>query len=186
MKVEFLGVKGTWREVANSCNTTIGKEAGVKEPSSQWKRRLLMSEHSPIRQISIKWKWTDLLYWVSVHLVRHWLGIVHWVSTQRSDRTGVSRNDLPQGSFVIHEAEANAQSIINISRKRLCNCASPETREAWKAFLYEVKDKEPELYSVCVPECVYRGFCPEFYSCGYHKTESFTNQLQQYRKGINE
>ena len=186
MKVEFLGVKGTWREVANSCNTTIGKEAGVKEPSSQWKRRLLMSEHSPIRQISIKWKWNDLMYWVSVHLVRHWLGIVHWVSTQRSDRTGVSRNDLPQGSFVIHEAEANAQAIINISRKRLCTCASKETREAWQSFLEELKDSEPELYSVCVPECVYRGFCPEFYSCGFHKTESFTIRLEEYRKGINQ
>lgn len=89
--------------------------------------------------------------------------------------------------MVNHECEGNAQAIINISRKRLCNCASPETREAWKLFLDEVvKPNEPELYSVCVKECIYRGFCPEFKSCGYHKTEAYKKELQEYRKGINE
>jgi hypothetical protein len=31
MRCEFLGKKGTWREVANSANTTIGLEAGDKK-----------------------------------------------------------------------------------------------------------------------------------------------------------
>lgn len=67
MFVKFLGAKGTWREVANSANTTINKEAGIKEPSSLWKRRMLLCEHSPIRQMIVKWKWYDLKYWISVH-----------------------------------------------------------------------------------------------------------------------
>ncbi len=185
MKVEFLGSKGTWREVANSANTTINKEAGVKEPSAQWKRRMLLCEHSPIRQILVKCKWSELKYWISVHFVRHKFGIEHWVRTQRTDRTNVDRDELPQGNNVEHEFEANAQAIISISRKRLCNQASKETREAWIAVLESIKENQPELYSVCVPDCIYRGWCYEFKSCGYHKTQEFQNRLSEYRKDIN-
>lgn len=186
MKVEFLGTKGTWREVANSANTTINREAGVKDPSSQWKRRMLLCEHSPIRQIQLKCKWYDLKSWISVHFVRHKIGIEHWVRTQRTDRTGIDRDDLPQGNLVEHEIEANAQAFINISRKRLCNQASKETREAWKAILESVKVEQPELYSVCVPDCIYRGYCYEFRSCGYNKSEEFQKKIYEYRNGINE
>ena len=124
--------------------------------------------------------------WVSDHFVRHKFGIEHWVKTDRTDRTGINREELSQCSLTTHEIEVNAQAIINISRKRLCNCASPETRDAWKIFLDSFKDKEPELFNVSVPECIYRGFCPEFKSCGYHKSEDYKNKLIEYRKGINE
>jgi hypothetical protein len=186
VRVEFLGSKGTWREVANSANTTINKEAGTKEPSGQWKRRMLLCEHSPIRQIIIKCKWYDLKSWVSVHFVRHKFGIEHWVRTQRTDRTNINRDELPQGNLVEHEIEANVQSIINISRKRLCNQASKETREAWKAVLESLKEDQPELYSVCVPDCIYRGWCYEYKSCGYHKTAEFQERLNEYRNSIND
>ena len=181
-----MGSKGTWREVADSANTTIHREAGEKEPSSKWKRRMLLCEHSPIRQLFIKCKWYDLKYWVSVHFVRHKVGIEHWVRTQRTDRTHIDRDELPQGSLVEHEFEANAQAMITISRKRLCNQAAGETREAWQAVLESIKEEQPELYSVCVPDCIYRGWCYEFRSCGYFKTEEFRKRLEEYRKGINE
>lgn len=185
MKVVIKEINGTWKSIKDTTLTTIGKNTG-KEPDSNWKRKLLMSEHSPIRRLKVNWKWFDLKYWVSVHFVRHKIGIEHWVSTQRTDRTNIVRDELPQNSFVMHEAEADAQAIINISRKRLCNCASKETREAWQEVLNELKKYEPELVSVCVKECVYRGFCPEFISCGYHKTEAYKKELEEYRKGINE
>lgn len=187
MKVKFLGKKGTWREVANSCNTTIHKEEGGKEPSSVWKKRILLSEHSPIRQISFKWKWIDLKYWVSVHLVRHWLGIIHWVRTQRTDRTNIDRNELKQSAFVEHEAEANIQALINISRKRLCFQASSKTREAWEKVVEIIKKVDKEIGSVLVKECVYRnGLCPEFKTCGYNKTEKFKKELEEYTEIIKE
>jgi len=186
MNVIFKRTKGTWREIADAARTTIHMREGTKEPSSLWKRRMLLCEHSPIRQLILKWKWENLKSWISVHLVRHKFGIEHFVSTQRTDRTGIDRNKLPQDSLVTHEAEANAQAIINISRKRLCNSASHETREAWQAFLNSFKDKEPELYRCCVRDCIYRGYCYEFKSCGYHKTEKFEKELQKYREGINE
>jgi len=185
MRVKLLNVLGTWRNVADSARTTIGEEAGIKEPKSHWKRRMLLAEHSPIRRIHISWKWYDLMYWVSVHFVRHKFGIEHYVKTQRTDRTGDDRNTIPQGALVNHECEANLQAIINISRKRLCKLASSETREAWLIFLTEMSKQESELRSVCVPDCVYRGWCYEFKSCGYHLTPAFRNHIDTYRRNIN-
>ena len=186
MEVKLKRVDADWRNVADVARTTIGKEEGNGEISSSWKRRMLLCEHSPIRLIRIQWKWINLKSWVSVHFVRHWLGITHWVKSQRNDRQSeYDRNSARQDTEVIHEAEANAQSIINISRKRLCSCASTETREAWIEFLNSFKDEEPELRSVCVKECIYRGFCPEFKSCNFYKTEQYKKELDEYRKNIN-
>ena len=186
MKIELREYYDRWQSIKNATLNTISLNKGAY-PDSEYKRRLLMSEHSPIRKLTFGWRWVDIKSWVSVHICRHKFGIDHFVSTRRTDRTGTDRNELRQDELINHECEANAQAIINISRKRLCHCASPETREAWKKFLDEiVKPNEPELHSVCVKECVYRGFCPEFKTCGYHKTKAYKKELQEYRKGINE
>ncbi len=183
LSLKFVKTRSVWRDVADAARTTVRKEEGQREPSSAWKRRILLSEHSPIRQMVFKWKWHNLKYWVSVHFVRHKVGIEHFVSTQRTDRTGVNRNESPQSALVDHECVANAQALITISRKRLCRQASPETLQAWRMLLDELRASEPELASVCVPECVYRGFCPEFTSCGYAASEAFRQALAAYRSG---
>jgi hypothetical protein len=184
MKIELRNYMDSWQDIKNATMNTIGKNTG-KYPTEEWKRELLLSEHSPIRKLKISWRWLDLKYWVSVHLVRHWLGIVHFVSTQRTDRTGLSRDELPQDSLVNHECEANAQSLINISRKRLCNCASLETRQAWQLVKDKVSEVEPELAKCMVKDCIYRGHCFEMFSCNYHKTDAFKKELEEYRRGIN-
>jgi len=153
MKIDFVEIKGTWRNVVDSARTTLGMDNSIKDPSPLWKKRILLAEHSPIRQLIIKWKWVDLKYWVSVHFIRHKIGIEHFVKTQRADRTGINRDELAQESLVDHECIANAQALINISRKRLCYRASPDTMQAWKALLKEIEKKEPEIVKVCVPEC---------------------------------
>ena len=87
MKTKIIKIKGDWQEVVNDCRATVGKEPVGKEPSHEWKQKILISEHSPIRDISIKWFWKQMKHWVSVHWVRH-----KWecfVRTQRSDRTGI-------------------------------------------------------------------------------------------------
>lgn len=170
----------TWQEVKDATMNTIGKNTG-KYPDSKWKRQLLLSEHSPIRLLKFRWRWFNLKSWVSVHFVRHKIGIDHFVKTQRTDRTGINRDELPQGALVNHEADANAQALINISRKRLCSCASPETRIAWQEVKDEVAKTEPELASCMVKECIYRGFCPEMFSCGYTDTEAYRKELYEYR-----
>lgn len=183
MKIELRDYTDKWQTIKNATLNTINLNKG-KYPESEYKRRLLLSEHSPIRKLTIGWRWIDLKSWVSVHICRHKFGIDHFVSTRRTDRTGTDRNELRQDELINHECEANAQAIINISRKRLCHCASPETREAWKKFLDEiVEPNEPELRSVCVKECVYRGgLCPEVFPCGYNKTDAFKKELKEYWK----
>ncbi len=180
-KVKFMKKVGSWREVADAARTTIRLDEGVKEPSPRWKKRILLAEHSPVRKLCFNWKWVDLPYWVSVHFVRHKFGIEHFVSTQRTDRTGEDRNSKSQDAPVVHECFANAQAVMFISRRRLCGQASPETRAAWKLVVDEIAKVEPEVASCCVPECVYRGFCPEFKSCGYVDTEAFRRQIEAYR-----
>ena len=186
MQVKFIAKLGTWRGVADAARTTINMDSGDGEPSSSWKRRILMSEHSPIRKIIFSWKWIDIPFWSSVHFVRHKIGAEHFVGTQRSDRTGQNRNNKPQSAPVVHEEFDNIQAIITISRKRLCGQASEETRQAWRMFLDEViRQEEPELYIACVPECVYRnGLCPEYRTCGYNKTLEFEEQLKKYLEGF--
>ena len=182
MKVEILNYTDNWQSVKNAAMNTIGVDEG-QYPSPKWKRELLIAEHSPIRLVELTVRITDVPYWVVMHFVRHKVGIEHFVSTQRSDRTGVQRDDLPQGALVDYTFRMNAQAMIAISRKRLCHQASKETREAWKMVLQAVREVEPELFSVCVPECVYRGFCPEMRSCGQAYGNAFRIRRIAYQHG---
>ncbi len=181
-RILFFQHEDNWQDIKNATMNTVGKTKGAY-PDSAWKRKLILAEHSPIRKMKFAWRWVDLPYWVSVHFVRHKFGIEHFVKTQRTDRTGTDRTELPQGAPVNHECEADGQAMINISRKRLCNCASPETRAAWQLVKDEVAKVEPELASCMVRECVYRGFCPEMFSCGFAETEQFKKEREAYIKG---
>lgn len=176
---EYIDV---WPKVKRSARTTISKDGDGAYPTDSWKKTILLAEHSPIRRIRFSWRWEKLKSWVSVHFVRHKFGIEHWVSTQRSDRTGVNRDKSPQDTPVLHQCEANAQALIFISRRRLCNQASPETRAAWMEVKEKVEAVDPILASVMVPECIYRGFCPEFTSCGYVNSEEYSKRLKEYRE----
>lgn len=179
--IKWFEYEDVWDKVKRSARTTINREGNGKYPTDKWKKQILLAEHSPIRKIKVAWKWENLKSWVSVHFVRHKFGIEHWVTTQRTDRTGVNRDESPQSTPVSHECEADAQALINISRKRLCSQASPETRAAWKEVIEEVRKTDPVLASVCRRECVYRGFCPEMYPCGYANTDAFKKELEEYR-----
>lgn len=170
-----------WNKVLNAARNTVNKNPINKTPSSEWKRKILLAEHSPIRKLRFEFTFESIKSWVSVHLVRHKIGIEHFVTTQRDDRTGQDRDSKSQDSKVSHEIDVNAQAVINISRKRLCLQSHKETREVWETFLENIKDSEPELRSVCVRECIYRGFCPEMKPCGYSETDYFQDKLKEYR-----
>lgn len=181
MMIEWWKWKDVWPDVKQAARTTISKDGTGAYPTDSWKKTILLAEHSPIRKIRFSWRWKDLKSWVSVHFVRHKFGIEHWVSTQRSDRTGNDRDASRQDTPVNHECEANAQALIFISRRRLCSQASPETRAAWQEVKENVAKCDPILASVMVPECIYRGFCPEFRSCGYVDTPQYREALEKYR-----
>jgi hypothetical protein len=165
MKKKIIKIKGDWQEVVDDCRATVGKESLGKEPSKEFKRGILVSEHSPIRDIIVKWKWENMPHWVTVHWVRHkW---EKFVRTQRTDRTGVDRTKLPQDEPQNFVGEANSQHLIDTWRKRLCYMASPETRQYAEDFKKALKEIQPELSDVLVPNCVYRCGCPEMNGCGW-------------------
>ena len=167
MKTEIIKIKGDWCEVVDDCRATVGKKGLGKEPSEKFKRAILIAEHSPIRDISVKWRWSSMPHWVTVHWVRHkW---EKFVRTQRADRTGIDRTKLPQDEPQDFTGEANTQHLIDTWRKRLCYQASPETREYAEDFKAALHEAEPEIADILVPNCVYRGGCPEMTTCGLWK-----------------
>ena len=184
IKVTVTDVGGSYRDVADAARTTIGLEEGNKEVSDNYMLRMYRAEHSPIRLREFKIVIENCPSWVATHFVRHHIGVEKFVSTQRTDRTGVDRNKLPQDSPVRLQMNCNAQAMINISRKRLCNQASKETRMIWKKVLEELRKIDKPLYDSCVSECIYRGHCPEYKGCGYNKTTNFDIELSIYRGKI--
>jgi hypothetical protein len=161
-----------WKKIKSGCMTTISKEAGENEPSSKWKRKLLMCEHSPLRRGTVSWKWPEIPYAISTHFARHHIGCEKFVATEREDRTGVPREERSQMNPVMMEMDANIQALINISRKRLCTCADPTTRKYWMAVLEAVREYDEDIFWACVPECVRDGGCPEYQPCGFYEALS--------------
>jgi hypothetical protein len=153
-----------WQWVRRCTLNTVGKHS-TSIPTDEWKIKLLEAEHSPIRELWFGFK-MEIPYWVSVHFVRHHIGVNHYVQTQRSDRTGINREDLPQGQLVSHIMSVNAQELVFMSHKRLCKQASPETRLVMQMIVDEVIKECPEFKSVLVPLCAYRnGKCTEMFPC---------------------
>lgn len=183
-RLDHLQRVTSWKRVLNAARRTVGKEYLDKEPSTSWKAKVLLAEHSPIRLLEYDFGWNKIRQWVTTHLVRHHEGVEKFVHSQRSDRRELpcDRDHIFQGAKNDMDMTCNAQAMINISRKRLCNCASKETREAWKMVMDELTFVDPILRNKCVPECVYRGFCPELNSCGYWKTVQFKKDLAEYRR----
>ena len=174
----------SWERVLNAARKTVGKRPISKEPSDSFKKKILLAEHSPIRLLEYDISLEDVKQWVTVHLVRHHEGCEKFVHSQREDRRefDIPRDALPQGSLNDMDMTCNAQALINISRKRLCSCASKETREVWQQVKDEITKIDPVLASKMVRECVYRGFCPEFdRCCGYCFTKNFKQELRDYR-----
>lgn len=182
-----------WSEVLDAARFTVNKSDLGKEPSDVFKTKIITAEHSPIRSLIFEITLYNIPTWVSQHIARHdafaghnvreGASDTHYVATQRSDRTGVDRSGLSQEESVDHRILLNAQDLITISRKRLCNCASPETRFVWQKVKEEIRKIEPELASRMVRECVYRGFCPEMKPCGFNRTQDYNDELFNYRIG---
>lgn len=62
--VKITRVDVDWLRIKSACMTTISKQAGC-EPSREWKRKLLICQHSPIRRGVVSWKWEEIPYAIS-------------------------------------------------------------------------------------------------------------------------
>ena len=158
-----------WEWCKTCTLNTVGKKS-VNAPTNEWKRQLIASEHSPLRELWFGIKMT-IPYWVSVHYCRHHEGVSHYIQSQRNDRQDkYDRTQAPQGEMVSHIMSVNAQELMFIARKRLCYQASPETRQVMEEICRKVIEVNPEFEGFLEPLCSYRnGKCTEFYPCGYNK-----------------
>lgn len=196
-----------WEYALDATRMTSGKPLTGKVPSDAFIRRSIMAEHSTIKVVQYRVIIRNLHQWVGVHLVRH-EHMLPYICTQRNDRNSSinslvekilgellqmiraeqpdfsARNLLPQGANNDHMFWLNAQTFINISRRRLCHAASKETQQVWNAVLAELQKVDPILTDFLVPMCVYRGFCPEYESCGYCMTDAFRENVISYRNLI--
>lgn len=158
-----------WDLALDCARETERKEPIGKEPTDGFKRFICEAEHSPLRAVTFKVRLVNIPYFASVHLVRHKFGVEHFVSTQRTDRTGEDRNKKTQDSLVNHTMILNAQELMFISRRRLCAKADPTIIHIWATVCKMVKAIDPILGDYLVPMCHYRHCCPERVSCGYYK-----------------
>lgn len=172
-KVEILKhpTSEDWMLAKKCTLVTVGKDSDIA-PTDEWKVKLLKANHSPIRTLEFCFRISNVPYWVVGHLVRH-VHAIPFVRSQRDDRqSAYRREDAPQGAPVDFCWFMNAEELITIAHKRLCNQASPETRAVVQAICDEVVKVNPEFKELLVPLCEYRnGLCTEFHPCGKYKNK---------------
>ena len=54
-----------WDKVLKTARSTVSKEDTGKEPSDDFKRKIIIAEHSPIRKLLFEVTWINIPYWVS-------------------------------------------------------------------------------------------------------------------------
>ena len=182
IKTTFNWINTDWKRVKNHCRTTDNKEFTENEATEIFKKKLLISEHTPIRLIEFDWSWKQIPYWVSTEWSRH--KFEKFISTQRDDRLkdNISRNDKPQGALVNFDGYANEQNMIDAERKRLCYQATSEARQLGESFKIELHITHPLESNVLVPNCIYRCGCPEFNKCGFF--DKFKEWVEDNNKEI--
>lgn len=161
MEVKVIKWDVDWKEIKNMARTTISLKDSNKRPTTEWIRKMLIAEHSVLRHSLITIEIEGIPYAMMGHLVRHSVGVTPYVSTSREDRTGIKREERSQMDLVNMRMDLNIQSLINISRKRLCHQADTLTRQIWEEVVYKVSEYDEDVAWACVPEGIRTCGCPE-------------------------
>ena len=152
-------------------------------------RKWVVTEHSPIRGLQFEIVFEGLPAYIANHLKTHFEGF----SLQISES---NRRDYPSryGKTVTRDGEApirhgmvcNAQSLINVSRKRLCSGADSFTIKVWMKVKEAMMEVNKDVAEHMVVECIYRGgICPEIYhKCKYNSTPHFKREFKKYISGF--
>ncbi|MBR6130851.1 MAG: FAD-dependent thymidylate synthase [Bacteroidales bacterium] len=178
--------------------------------SSQSLLSIYKSEHSPVRTQMFWVELKNIPLASSTHILRHHVGSTPYQLSCRDDRNG-GYNHFPDriGNIVemINAGELenaidelnwlkdnadrqtpvnlglflNAQSLIDMSKLRLCSQAHKETLTIFRALKAKIAEVDPSLAYVMVRKCVYRGgICGEPRCCGFNSTEAFKKELGDY------
>lgn len=68
MEVKVIKFDVDWLEIKNLCRETIGMKDSKLEPNDEWKRKLLIAEHSPLRHSLITVDIQNVPFYVMGHL----------------------------------------------------------------------------------------------------------------------
>lgn len=167
--IEKLTDESLMRELASE--TTGGKECKVSLA------RMYAAMHSPARSQMFTVRMENIPTFVSVHLVRHKIGVEHFVKSNREDRGGDGKAD--RDTPVNHTMLINAEAIVHMAHKRLCQKAHPKTVGLVEQIKFTLEAVDPELAKLMVPLCVYRnGLCDELPKpCGFNKTIKIATEV---------
>ena len=143
------------------------KDTPKNGPSEKLVHDCLNARHSPIRVLNFAFLIEDIPSNTSVHLCRH-VHAVPFVSSLRNDRQNRMDGDkAPRDTPVDMIFYCNAEELMTIANKRLCNKAAPMTRKVVQMMCLEALGRMPELAGLLVPICQYHnGVCHEIESCG--------------------
>ena len=67
LKTQIRKVDADWRDVKNECRNTSNKDATNNPATKEFIKKILVSEHSPIRLVRIKWRWEGIKSWIATH-----------------------------------------------------------------------------------------------------------------------
>lgn len=145
---------------------TEGKDTNVL-PTEKWLYRILDARHSPIRELKFVFRFTNLPSYIATHLARH----IHarpYIQSQRNDRQNkYDRRKAPQDAPVKMMWSMEAEELMIVFNKRLCNKADPATIAVVKGMRTLVVQEAPYMDDFCVPMCEYHGgICHEMKPCG--------------------
>lgn len=156
-----------WPLVYDAARATQGKTPIHKMPTDEWKRKMMLSPHSPIRALQFFIQ-VRLPYFVQGHITRHKIGVEFFCGSQRNDRQDrYDRRAARQDTPVIMGMLVNADALRFISRRRLCNKADPDTRKVWNLVVEAVRNIDPIVAEACHPDCWWNGGrCFEPMPCG--------------------
>lgn len=198
----YKDIKEMWATVLDDARTTIGKDEKGQYPSEKFKKDILMSKHSPIRGLIFEVYMEDVPYHITQQFSRHHIALdsnpnmqfsediistdmEHFAQTSRECRTGKPRNERRQDDPVRYKFRANAQGLMDASKKRLCYEADKGAVKLWRLVKTGISDICPELADRMQAECVCVGFCPEvssLISCKYTELESYDIMRRSYIK----
>jgi hypothetical protein len=171
-----------WLLARKLARITVNKQDINTEVSSSLKKKLVILEHSPLREIRYLIELFGIPTTTAQQMSRHRIAIQgssdfmqenvkptdveHFVTSQRPDICGKERGS--QLTPVNYSFTANVNGLIDMSKVRLCLKAESSTIKIWSNVVNQIKNIDNEAGQSFVQLCVYRGFCPYFkQSCGY-------------------
>jgi hypothetical protein len=179
MKTSYIRLVGP-EYMAGALRATSGKDMyKIKFPSIKTFKQMVVSAggvpHSPLRTMLYRIYVQDVKSWVTVHYVRHHIGVQFYVKSQRTDRDSnlVQRDSQRQDELINMMFDINANALLTMAQARLCLKAAPETREVMAAIRHSLVGSACEYDQIIGmtmgPPCEWYEKCFEPKPCGRHK-----------------